>query len=687
MKRFKFAVRFTVTMVMGLQAGLALAHPGHSHVWVVALPPCELTNSCGGPPGCDSGGGQCQNQESAHRDWMVLDHSIPGKQKLSELWRWANGTAPAGSRVRAVEDVPDLGGFLYVLDRRLTVVSPWTGASRSDRVYTSSEVATRLQDLDIDTSSAPVVLRVMSRDGAIYRVNATDLALTLESAGGWTQDAFRFVVYNNDDAFALAKDGAGLVRLFRRAATAWYPVGTPINDEVVAFGRTAGSSMALVTKGGMVAQIDRSGELFSRITVTATTDITGGQVAVEDTPARTLVYVTVDDGSMIAVDLETEAQRVVLQDSRLVGAVAIAGMWQPQRAEGIHVIGSPDRGPGNTTPAEMVFADKDGLPLPNLGRMRVLDGTVTNAGLSVDTGRTGAEYDYCFFCPQLVWGVYDPDFDYTGDQSVHVASFILPRTTTGELDEVEKYIAYNARGGVTISVGNVDPSLVGDFDFDEIVTGPGPGPQYGPHVRAIGFDLATQNFDKQYASFFGYGTLKFGVNVATGDVDGDGMDEIITGAGPGKVFGPHVRVFKRAGSNRWAPLPGASFFAFGTLEGGANVAAGDLDGDGDAEIVASPGPRPTFAEQVRAFDWSAGRTTPRPENYIFDTFTFGGFPAVGDLDGDGRAEISAAAGPSTDHRGLVTSIDPATMKTLTFEPFTNNLMFGSRPRIAELGGE
>lgn len=36
---------------------------------------------------------------------------------------------------------------------------------------------------------------------------------------------------------------------------------------------------------------------------------------------------------------------------------------------------------------------------------------------------------------------------------------------------------------------------------------------------------------------------RFGVNVSTAELEGDGYSEILTGAGPGAIFGPHVRGF------------------------------------------------------------------------------------------------------------------------------------------------
>ncbi|MBI4142801.1 hypothetical protein HY480_02935 [Candidatus Uhrbacteria bacterium] len=71
-----------------------------------------------------------------------------------------------------------------------------------------------------------------------------------------------------------------------------------------------------------------------------------------------------------------------------------------------------------------------------------------------------------------------------------------------------------------------------------------------------------------------------GVHVAAGDTDGDGREEIVTGAGLGG--GPHVRVFDAATQELRS-----QFFAFASeRRGGVDVAVADLDGDGNGEILA-----------------------------------------------------------------------------------------------------
>jgi fibronectin-binding autotransporter adhesin len=106
-------------------------------------------------------------------------------------------------------------------------------------------------------------------------------------------------------------------------------------------------------------------------------------------------------------------------------------------------------------------------------------------------------------------------------------------------------------------------------------------------------------------SYFAYGTNQYGVNVTCGDVDGDGIDEIVTGPGPGAAFGAHVRGWDYDGSSI-TPLPGFSFFAWSPddLRYGAKVFAGaDLDSDGRNEVVVGAGPDVAADTTVKVYGY------------------------------------------------------------------------------------
>lgn len=111
---------------------------------------------------------------------------------------------------------------------------------------------------------------------------------------------------------------------------------------------------------------------------------------------------------------------------------------------------------------------------------------------------------------------------------------------------------------------------------DVVVVGQTRGPSVSTFDAFNGtFIRSVQPFGSSYSS---------GLFVASGDVNGDGRDDVIVGAGPGA--GPHVRVFDgNSGSQIRA------FLAFDTaFRGGVRVGSGDVNGDGYDDIIASSGP-------------------------------------------------------------------------------------------------
>jgi len=93
-----------------------------------------------------------------------------------------------------------------------------------------------------------------------------------------------------------------------------------------------------------------------------------------------------------------------------------------------------------------------------------------------------------------------------------------------------------------------------------------------------------------------------GVRVAVGDVNGDGVPDIIAGRGPGGVA--EVGVFDGATGQPFAG-PLGSFVAYPpSFHGGVFLATADLNGDGKADIVVAPGAG--FAPQVEVFSGADG---------------------------------------------------------------------------------
>ncbi len=195
----------------------------------------------------------------------------------------------------------------------------------------------------------------------------------------------------------------------------------------------------------------------------------------------------------------------------------------------------------------------------------------------------------------------------------------------GEL--LSQFMAFpeSFRGGTTVALADIN-----NDQSDEIIVGVGKGGV--PTVK-----IFNMNGEMQY-QFLPYDNSYLGgINVATGDVNKDGVPEIIVSPQMGSL---PIRVFDKYGRLR------SEFKAYPfSFNGGINIAVGDIDNDGQSDIITAPGIG--GGPQVRIFNWQ-GRLL--NQFFTYDKNFRGGVNlTVGDVDGDGRNEIvtapASAGGP------------------------------------------
>jgi hypothetical protein len=209
---------------------------------------------------------------------------------------------------------------------------------------------------------------------------------------------------------------------------------------------------------------------------------------------------------------------------------------------------------------------------------------------------------------------------------------------------VRSFAAYEKSftGGVLVAAADMN----GDGRA-EIVTGTDTGG--GPRVRV--FDGLT---NAVIADFLAIDDPDFrgGVRVAVGDVSGDGVPDLVAAAGFGG--GPRVAVWDGTGLGGSRRKPYPDHFVFEqALRNGAFVAAGDVNADGVADLISGGGPGGGPRVQiVNGKSLLVGRTDDVIANFFAgDEGNRGGVRVVArDLDRDGNADLVVGSGTGAGSR-------------------------------------
>lgn len=213
------------------------------------------------------------------------------------------------------------------------------------------------------------------------------------------------------------------------------------------------------------------------------------------------------------------------------------------------------------------------------------------------------------------------DLNHAGGRETVVAKGNAIRILSDRGKLTNRFYPYGSefRGRVLFGVGQLL-----DDEQKEIVTSTDVGG--GPQIR-----IFNHRGQMRHAGFFAFNRRqRGGASVALADVNGDGRDEIIVGAGKGSV--PLVRIFSADGQ-----VIHSGFRVFdGRFRGGVSVAAGRLRHGRQAEIVVAPASGGGPHVRIFKSDGSLLRTG----FFAFDPRAQSGLVlGVGDVNFDQKMEI------------------------------------------------
>lgn len=224
----------------------------------------------------------------------------------------------------------------------------------------------------------------------------------------------------------------------------------------------------------------------------------------------------------------------------------------------------------------------------------------------------------------------------------------------------------DANGMITSYAVPIDDVRADNAGQAEVITGAGPGG--GPLVRVFRVPN-TSPAVTPVTQFYAYApSFPGGASVAAGDVNGDGVPDIVTGAGPGG--GPHVKVFSGLSG-----IVSAEFYAYNeSFRGGVLVTAGDVTGDGRADVVTAPmnggGPH------IRVF---SGPLATLSSEFFAGAYNFGGGgrATLADRNRDGQLDIVTTLGKGAPVRGKTFSRTGVPLAVQDLVPYSADDLLGA----------
>ena len=285
----------------------------------------------------------------------------------------------------------------------------------------------------------------------------------------------------------------------------------------------------------------------------------------------------------------------------------------------------------------------DAVPGPTFARFRVTSQSLPGNASPLGTLPNGEVEDYAIVIGSPLIASGQPDGKADVFHSSGAAPFATPQTGS-----------VSPFGNVAVNVRTTTADVNGDgFDDSILVTGPGTPIRLAVVDGVNNSTVLVAPFDPFGGNFLGGGF------VAAADIDGDGRAEFAVT--PDQGGGPRVTIFSLLANGTTQTK--ANFFGIDdeAFRGGARAALGDINDDGTPDLLLAAGfgggPR------VAVFDGDAvlsnTRTKLVPDFFAFpedaETLRNGVFAALGDINGDGFADLVFGGGPGGGPRVLVLS--------------------------------